>query len=231
MVKYLIDKIGKFRLNPILAVVVVLTIASQVPVIYRAHVNSQDLPKISVDFKSAIKVDGPISDLSDQVKKFRSIVRSGASEVKILINSPGGIQEDGMELVEEIWNAQYLGVNVVCIVDGMAASMAVIILSECDKRYAVYGSTIMWHSAAQFIMFSSLNERDAASLADRLQVINDTIWKSTRIFFWPWYFIKHYEDESFIPVTDIERNGFGYLRVLRNIEVINEKGVKAKVKK
>jgi ATP-dependent protease ClpP protease subunit len=65
----------------------------------------------------------------------------------IIINSPGGLVEEGMLIISKIREVQMRGKSVSCIVAGEAASMAFYIWSVCDQRFAVSGSMLMFHAA------------------------------------------------------------------------------------
>lgn len=154
-----------------------------------------------------------------QAIKLNKLVRAGHKEIFIIIDSGGGSLQAGSILVDRIKAAKYRGVTVNCIVDGMAASMALILMSHCSERYGMFGSYIMWHSAA-YGGLMNINDRAATKLLEELAMINDTIWSETRVYFWPWYFREHYKNETLLPVTEIERNSFGFLKVLNRIIIV-----------
>lgn len=67
----------------------------------------------------------------------------------VVIRSPGGSISDGMQMIGAIraLKAQ-TGLKTTCIVDGMAASMAAIVMSYCNETYATAYSLILFHQAA-----------------------------------------------------------------------------------
>lgn len=220
------SKTKKIKLTVLIAVLAAL--AS--PFIFRAVNNYSTPPIFSVVEADAVKIEGTIRNLEKETKKFNNLVRSGKKEIFILINSGGGRVDIGMQLISRIHAASHVGVEVNCIVDGRAGSMALIILSQCPNRYGMFGSSIMWHSASQGL-FGAVNEKSAFDIMENLRILNDTIWADVRMYFWPWYFKKNYESERFIPVSEIEQNSFGFMKVLTSITITKPDGKSLEVKK
>jgi ATP-dependent protease ClpP protease subunit len=63
----------------------------------------------------------------------------------VLINSNGGYQEMGQEMINAIKFQQKKGVKVICIVEDHAASMAFNILTNCSVRAATRNARLMFH--------------------------------------------------------------------------------------
>lgn len=156
-------------------------------------------------------------------KKLVNLVRGGAGEVHIKINSGGGLMDPGMKFVHTMRAAQYVGVRFICVVDGRAMSMALIIFSECDERYATFGSEIMWHSIAM-IGRMHINDAKAREMLSFFEIKNEEVWAKTRNHFWPWYFTKHFRAETKLDVSVVEKESFGYLKVIRNTEQLKYHG-------
>lgn len=156
------------------------------------------------------------------------MIKEGKKQIYIRIDSPGGRLDVGQEFIDAIHVAQNRGVKVTCIVDGLAASMATIILSECDERLATVDSRIMWHS----ILVGGrmrLNVYSTSKLLKFMIAKNEEVWANTRIHFWPWYFIENFELERLIPAVEVESEGIGYLRVINKLSIIKKPTTKIKV--
>ncbi len=148
------------------------------------------------------------------------LVKDGHDEILIKLNSGGGLMDVGMDFVYAIRGAQQRGVTVTCVVDNHAMSMALIIFSECDNRYATFGSKIMWHSIAMQGLFR-INVFNASELFNYMLAKNEEVWANTRIHFLPWYFVEHFKNETVLNVSEIEQEGIAYLRVINSLEVTN----------
>jgi hypothetical protein len=108
--------------------------------------------------------------------------------------------------------------------------MALIIFSECDNRYATFGSKIMWHSIA-ISGNLRLNVFKTSELLDYMLIKNEEAWASTRNHFYPWYFKEHFIKESILNVGEVERKGIGYLRVITELKITDIPKVKKKIKR
>lgn len=215
---------------------------------YKTYYNMQEIPRVvTLDSTNTLHVIGPIlpendpetallmtteyynwnqiADTRKHVKKLRKLIQDGYDIVNIVIHSPGGRLDIGRPLVRMIREAKAYDIEVNCFVDGVAASMALIILSECSNRYGTFGSHVLWHSVSRAGMFR-INEFNGQKLVNALILLNEEQWKTTRVHFLPWYFSEHFFQESLLPVTEIEREGFGYLRVIQRLDVKvgNKKG-------
>lgn len=85
----------------------------------------------------------------------------------IEINSGGGEYEAGFLLVKAIESSP---IQILCQVDGMAASEAFYILQACDARSATARSVLMWHNIT--ISQADVTALNAASLAKYAEVLN-----------------------------------------------------------
>lgn len=71
--------------------------------------------------------------------------KHSAEPIYMLINSPGGSLNVGMTFVDAMRAAKSRGVEFHCAVQIMAASMAFVILNECQHRYAVANARLLFH--------------------------------------------------------------------------------------
>lgn len=87
--------------------------------------------------------------------------------VVIEINSGGGEYEAGFLLTKAIESSP---IQVLCQVDGTAASEAFFILQSCDARSATARSVLMWHNVT--LSEANVTAVNASSLAKYVEVLN-----------------------------------------------------------
>jgi len=85
------------------------------------------------------------ADILDKAQKVEALSRESQEPIQLLINSPGGMVDTGFIFVDAMRIAKERGVRIECVVGVMAASMAFIILSECDKRVVLPNSMLLFH--------------------------------------------------------------------------------------
>lgn len=102
---------------------------------------------------NTVDVTGPIVDtaLEPVTTRIRQLASSGRKEITLRIDSPGGSILDGNKWIrdtEDIKKAN--GLRFTCVVDGMAYSMAAVLLesSLCDVRLATTRSTLLFHNGS-----------------------------------------------------------------------------------
>lgn len=83
--------------------------------------------------------------VSDSIKYLLTLNKE---PITIQINSNGGECYSGLAIVDTIELAKKEGVQIITAVEGMAASMAAIILIVGSKRYSTKRSTIMFHQVS-----------------------------------------------------------------------------------
>lgn len=131
-------------------------------------------PVIDMTGTRLIRIEGQVGpDIMASAIKMDELSSASKEPINIVINSPGGSVFAGIQMVEAIHIAQNRGVKVRCAVSTMAASMAFIILSECDERYAFSNSLLLFHPASVGIMFGVLRAEQARAIAEDLEAIND----------------------------------------------------------
>lgn len=209
---------------------------------YKSHYLNKEVPAtVSSKHSETIIIDGTIFDVrllqglsfsKEDVRKMYgmrkivhmpaktaqliNLVKAGTKEITIKLNSGGGLMNVGMQFVRAMKGAQARGVTITCVVDNHAMSMALIIFSECDNRYATFGSNIMWHSIAMTGNMS-VNEFRALELYEYMKAQNQKVWANTRAHFFSNFFHKHFKNETIIDVSEIEQVGIGYLRVINKL--------------
>lgn len=103
-------------------------------------------------------------------RALRVAENSGAQRIIVVLNTPGGSVFAGMEMGKAIEDSK---ATVVCVVDGMAASMGAYILQSCDERVMTKRSLIMMHQPAAGGGGFAHELRKLADLLDKLMAILD----------------------------------------------------------
>ena len=101
---------------------------------------------VNPDAPTTLEINGPI-DFQMVIPLVDNIVTQAKEDVEItiLINSPGGEVNAGMYLLNAMKLSQARGTKIRCITTGLAASMALQIFSQCDTRYALPNSFMLYH--------------------------------------------------------------------------------------
>jgi ATP-dependent Clp endopeptidase proteolytic subunit ClpP len=96
--------------------------------------------------------------------------RIGAKEpITIVFNSPGGSVTDGMALFDFIQEIREGGHHVTTVAQGMAASMAGILLQAGDERVMTSQSWLMIHQASYGAVGSHYKVEDTVKWVERIQ--------------------------------------------------------------
>lgn len=88
-------------------------------------------------------VDGAM--LRDVARRIDKLSLISDAPIDMLINSPGGAVLAGTSILDAMDVAKSRGVHFRCISGVLAASMAFIILANCDERYVLAGTKLLFH--------------------------------------------------------------------------------------
>lgn len=80
-------------------------------------------------------------------QRIEELSKRSTDDIDIIISSPGGYIAPGLQMIQAMNIAQERGVKIRCLVTMMAASMAFQVLAECDERYTLKYSMLLWHPA------------------------------------------------------------------------------------
>lgn len=89
--------------------------------------------------------------MTGYAQKFDELADSGAKQIDLVINSPGGEVFAGLDLLKHLETTKAIhGIHVTCTVDMMAASMGFVILQDsvCDARLATRRSIFLGHNSS-----------------------------------------------------------------------------------
>lgn len=128
---------------------------------------------------------------------FSAMAKAKPRQVTLVIDSYGGYVSSGLRLVTGMQLLKARGISIRCVVTGAAMSMAFGILAQCDSRYALPYSALLWHPIR--VRFQGvLTTDEAAKLADRLDYyeaqFKEDILASMGVD--PEWFYKHWFAES-----------------------------------
>lgn len=124
----------------------------------------------------------PVVQIQDVVTRSamtraRDEILAGAKKSKgvvLVINSPGGEVFSGLTFINTMRQLQQTGVRFTCLVPGMAMSMAFIILSECNERYAWPDSLLLFHPV-KVGLAGALSADNATKIAESLNNLEGPI--------------------------------------------------------
>lgn len=114
-----------------------------------AYATQINLPNLFVNTNKISHVYGPIEDASAMQFMVETMNTAPLPGLRlILIDSPGGSVPAGQQMIDIMEIEKKAGVKQVCVVTGMAASMAFNLLTHCDVRVAVPKARLLAHKIA-----------------------------------------------------------------------------------
>ncbi len=113
----------------------------------------------------------------DQISEDQDAHENAHRTILVRINSPGGSVTVLEELEVQFTKLKLKNVTVNCLIDGVAASAAFMILSSCDSRYAFVDTQLLFHPPAAFISEYSGRAGDLKELADELTETDRQIYE------------------------------------------------------
>lgn len=102
---------------------------------------------------------------ADELKTIPASVK----EIHLRINSPGGSVFDGMSIYEKIRSEKNKGRKVIAYVDGVAASMASVIILAADEVIVGDGSLVMIHKPLVGVYGNSLELDRMITILDKIE--------------------------------------------------------------
>lgn len=105
-------------------------------------------------------------------------LKAHPESLSVYINSGGGeIGRNGHTFVQLLAKSAAMGTKVTCVVDEMAASLAMVIFSNCSERIMRPNSKLMWHSARVVLSAQTqLDQTQATQLLNYLTELNNVLW-------------------------------------------------------
>lgn len=118
-----------------------------------------------------------------------------AEPITLIINSPGGAIIPGLQIISAMRVAKARGNEIHCVVPILAASMGFQIFINCDKRYTLSESLLLFHPATGGIQG---NKEELLYASERLKAIEEPlILDLFRVLQMPKdVFIYHYKNQT-----------------------------------
>ncbi len=102
---------------------------------------------LTLNPERTVHIRGPIGGGSaiNQASRIEELAKT-AEDIYLVINSPGGEVTLGYLIINSMNVAKERGVKFKCYVPQMAASMAFQVFANCNERYTLSGTYLLWHS-------------------------------------------------------------------------------------
>lgn len=163
--------------------------------------SSEQVSKLFSNPDRIVSIEGGITDLTEQEEKILSMSEVSNAPIDIIISSPGGSVVAGIFFINAMERVKARGVKIRCLVDKMAASMAMHILGNCSERYALAGSLLLWHPAYININFGRVTKERAGQIKEQLHILTYQLEENLRkaLGLSVEVYEKHWRAEHFIP--------------------------------
>jgi ATP-dependent protease ClpP protease subunit len=134
------------------------------------------------------EVDGSMLEVAQKIDKMSA---AGDKNIDILINSPGGSVFVGTTILDSMALAKARGVTIRCVVGSLAASMAFVILTDCDERYALANAKLLFHPVStggqgrlqELLITMKVVENLEQGIMAKLQRSMNLEWKKFHMFY------------------------------------------------
>ena len=187
---------------------------------------------LALGFSGTALADVPPADmvLTGQIGRnmepavdYLRVLAKKKTNIVIVLDSPGGSVHAGWHFINAMRAAQAKGVTLECHVSGMAASMAFQILAECDRRYAMEYSFLLWHPVRASVR-GALLPKQAIVLAKLLTQMSRRLVSDLRKRFVvkDKYFWFHFRAETFHLASDVAPKSNGFITILSQTPEIDK---------
>jgi ATP-dependent Clp protease protease subunit len=109
---------------------------------------------------------------ADELKKLPASIK----EIHLRVNSPGGSVFDGMTIYEKIKSERAKGKKVIAYIDGLAASIASVIIQAADEIVIGDGAMVMIHKPLVGVFGNSTELDRMITLLDKIEEQMITIY-------------------------------------------------------
>jgi ATP-dependent protease ClpP protease subunit len=100
---------------------------------------------LEINDKRAIYLSGPVGQNSFGIANKIEELAKTDEDIYMIINSPGGEVVVGYLIINAMNVAKQRGVKFICHTSQLSASMAFQVFANCDKRYALPGTYLLFH--------------------------------------------------------------------------------------
>lgn len=167
-------------------------------------------PDRLISFVGVIRSD--VLPLASQIEKFS---QQSTKPIYLLINSPGGSVIAGLQVLSAMKVAKERGVVFKCFTPVMAASMAFQILVNCNERYSLNNSLLLWHPMRASLQGSFTSE-ELLYEGGRLKALEKPlVLDLIRVLkISPNQFFYHYRHETMWTGDQINELSPGFLQIV-----------------
>lgn len=151
---------------------------------------------LTPDMTRTIYIRGAIGNNGFSIAQKIEQLSQSEGAITLIINSPGGAIIPGLQVISAMKVAKARGDKIVCIIPVVAASMAFQIFINCDERYTLTGTMLLFHPATTG--GDRLNQDDLLYAGSRLRAIEEPLVKDLfRILKMPRdVFVYHYRHQT-----------------------------------
>lgn len=172
----------------------------------------------SYDKKRSIEILGRITNLEEEKDRLLELSQSSYKPINIIIDSPGGSVMAGLRFIQEMDRVKARGVEIRCVVRGMAASMAMHIFGNCSKRYAFETSLLLWHPAYVFVQRAPITTKEAERIKAQLILLTELLEKRLRkaLALPLKVYEEYYYNEYFVAAERLSKMSPNFLQLIED---------------
>lgn len=140
------------------------------PIANAYHVVSKEAG-IDLNTEKVVKIKGGIDpSMARSVRSQLQRIEKLKGDILVLIDSPGGLNVSGLDIMKELDKRRKSDVRLVCVAHNDASSMAFNILTKCDIRLATKRTTMVVHKLEYMTLppYSRLTATFLRKLADEI---------------------------------------------------------------
>lgn len=151
-----------------------------------------------------------IPAIAERIDQFSA---KSSKPISLLINSPGGSVVAGSTVVDSMLLAKKRGVEFRCISGVLAASMAFIIYSHCDQRFALPNTKLLFHPMSLTVMGARVSELEPLLDAYQAMEMRNYDWQRKTLGLGSDFFRRHYYAETLWDAEGLNEAAPGFLYI------------------
>jgi len=197
------------KLKMILVLLVIVLIGLVIPgITLLGRDGNVQLPtRIAISKSNTVMIRGSMGENILQTQQQMQFMIANNPDLKLIniyIDSPGGgYTQETQSMIAYMEYLKLNGTTLRCVVGNIAASLATVILSHCNERYAFAHSVIMFHGA-RFRGQDGLNAVEAERLAAELHRLDASVWAFMKdIIDDEDYWDENFAAERLIPAPEL----------------------------
>jgi len=165
------------------------------------------------------KIDLGILGVASKLVKLSSENRL---PIYMVINSPGGGVLAGLQVISAMKVANRRGVTIKCFVPVLAASMAFQIFANCNERYVLSQSLLLWHPMKISVLGSMDSDEllyQGASMRAMETGMNQKLIEVLQIS--PALFYYHYRHETMWTAAVLRKVSPNFIKIISDFKNVN----------